>query len=110
LCSAEILCEADLAELTSKKVRSKLADTFKCDLTERFVNAPINSLLVDIRKREIDDILMEEISAKQKTEAQRKPEALEANGSAHAEHSDDDEGDESDDSGPVCALVVVVVQ
>jgi upstream activation factor subunit UAF30 len=51
-----ILKDADLNTLSSKKVRQMLEQRFECDLTER--------------KKEIDDILMAEITTRDTTHAQ----------------------------------------
>ena len=51
-----ILKDADLNTLSSKKVRQMLEALFKCDFTER--------------KKEIDDILMAEITTRDSTQSQ----------------------------------------
>jgi hypothetical protein len=67
-----ILKDADLNTLSSKKVRQMLENLFKCDFTER--------------KKEIDDILMAEITTRDTTQA------------TNDEQEDDDEPvDTSDD-------------
>jgi hypothetical protein len=70
-----ILKDADLNTLSSKKVRQMLENLFKCDFTER--------------KKEIDDILMAEITTRDTTQA------------TNDEQEDDDEPVEtSDDEKP----------
>jgi hypothetical protein len=69
-----ILKDADLNTLSSKKVRQMLETIFKCDFTER--------------KKEIDDILMAEITAR---DIQPIPTNVESN------HIDDDVDDQTSD-------------
>jgi len=73
-----ILKDADLNTLSSKKVRQMLESLFKCDFTER--------------KKEIDDILMAEITTRDTTQT---------NNDEQDDNNDDDEQvDTSDDEKP----------
>jgi len=70
-----ILKDADLNTLSSKKVRQMLEALFKCDFTER--------------KKEIDDILMAEITTRDTTQTNN-----------DEQDDDDDKVDTSDDEKP----------
>lgn len=65
-----ILKDADLNTLSSKKVRQMLEALFKCDFTER--------------KKEIDDILMAEITTRDSTQTNHEEQ------DEHIDTSDDD--------------------
>jgi hypothetical protein len=70
-----ILKDADLNTLSSKKVRQMLEALFKCDFTER--------------KKEIDDILMSEITTRDTTQTNN-DEQEDNDDDAQVETSDDD--------------------
>jgi hypothetical protein len=70
-----ILKDADLNTLSSKKVRQMLEALFKCDFTER--------------KKEIDDILMSEITTRDTAQANNEE-----------QDEDDEQVDTSDDDKP----------
>ncbi len=72
-----ILRDADLNTLSSKKVRQMLETIFKCDFTER--------------KKEIDDILMSEITTRDTTQT---------NNDEQDDNDDDEQVDTSDDEKP----------
>jgi len=72
-----ILKDADLNTLSSKKVRQMLEALFKCDFTER--------------KKEIDDILMAEITSR---------DTAQANNDEHEDEEEDAQVDTSDDEKP----------
>ncbi|CAF0819891.1 unnamed protein product [Adineta steineri] len=72
-----ILKDADLNTLSSKKVRQMLEALFKCDFTER--------------KKEIDDILMAEITTRDTTQA---------NNDEQEDDEDDEQVETSDDEKP----------
>jgi hypothetical protein len=72
-----ILKDADLNTLSSKKVRQMLEALFKCDFTER--------------KKEIDDILMSEITTRDTTQT---------NNDEQDDNDDDEQVDTSDDEKP----------
>src|SRR5689334_16559816 len=71
-----ILKDADLNTLSSKKVRQMLEALFKCDFTER--------------KKEIDDILMAEITTRDTTQTNNDEQ----------DDDDDEQVDTSDDEKP----------
>jgi hypothetical protein len=71
-----ILRDADLNTLSSKKVRQMLEATFKCDFTER--------------KREIDDILMAEITTRDIMPIPSNVEPMKTNDHTHHETTDEE--------------------
>jgi len=71
-----ILKDADLNTLSSKKVRQMLETIFKCDFTER--------------KKEIDDILMAEITTRDTTPIPPNVEQMTMNDDIQCETSDED--------------------
>ena len=82
-----ILKDADLNTLSSKKVRQMLEALFKCDFTER--------------KKEIDDILMAEITTRDSTQSQNQSNGGEGEGEAEPEPEPD--ADEDDDNNDLAA-------
>ena len=76
-----ILKDADLNTLSSKKVRQMLEQIFQCDFTER--------------KKEIDDILMAEITTRDAMPIPRRTYATNVNNEMRNEISDVDESSQS---------------
>ena len=82
----QILKDGDLNTLSSKKVRQLLEQTFQCDFTER--------------KKEIDDILMAEITTRDAMPIPRRTYATNANNETRNEISDLDESSQSQSEFP----------
>lgn len=76
-----ILKDGDLNNLSSKKVRQMLEKTFECDFTDR--------------KKEIDDILMAEITTRDAMPIPRRTYATNAHHDTRPEISDYDESSQS---------------
>lgn len=86
-----ILKDADLNTLSSKKVRQMLEALFKCDFTER--------------KKEIDDILMAEITTRDSVQSQNQSNGGEGEGEGEPGADEDDDNNDlaaetSDDEKP----------
>ena len=84
-----ILKDADLNTLSSKKVRQMLEALFKCDFTER--------------KKEIDDILMAEITTRDSMQSQNASNGAEGDGGGEGEPEPEPEPDEDDDNNDLAA-------
>lgn len=82
----QILKDGDLNTLSSKKVRQLLEQIFQCDFTER--------------KKEIDDILMAEITTRDAMPIPRRTYATNANNETRNEISDLDESSQSQSEFP----------
>ena len=81
-----ILKDADLNTLSSKKVRQILENHFQCDLTER--------------KKEIDDILMAEITTRDAMPIPRRTYTTNVNNDSTLDISDQDESSQSQSELP----------